>query len=104
MDIARDRPADGDISRAGSDRDEQAPGDDHPQQRVDRAAGLHSDAATQLVELDDAVERGAVEDRAAGALGGVAVRTTQAAGQVVTGLAQIGRDVLDPLRVDDPGS
>ena len=103
VDIARDRAANGHVSRAGSHRYEKAPRHDDTQQRVEGAAGLHPDTAREMVQVHDPAEPGAVEDRPAGALGGVPVRAPEAPRQVVTGLREVRPHLLRALRIDDPG-
>ena len=81
VDVARDGAPDRDEARPGRHRDEEAPRHDHLQQRVDRAARLDAHDAGRVVELEDPVEPGAVEQRAAGALGGVAVAAPEPSGE-----------------------
>ena len=79
MDIAGDCSTYRDISRTGSHWDEETLGHDHTQQGVERAAGVDFDATFDVIQLHDAVECGAVDDSAAGTLGGIAVGTPESA-------------------------
>jgi hypothetical protein len=97
VDVGADRPADGDVARAGGDRHEPAERQQQAHQRVQGDARVAEHGAALDVDGVDAVQARHVEHGPARVLRGVAVRPAQAPGDAAAGPAV--PDGGDRLRV-----